>query len=125
MENFNHPDFKIYVQQYAILTGDTDKLKAQLLLSHNDFELEILGEETFQSLNPSTTCYELVIEYNKESTYQLWTMTLEDNDMECNDFIIKKNQDYHSLIEFIKKLKLHDKLEVQFIDKSFVKKSKI
>lgn len=125
MENFNHPDFKIYVQQYAILTGDTEKLKAQLLLYQNDFELEILGEETFQSLNSSTTCYELVVEYNKETTYQLWTMTLEDNDMECNDFIIKKNNDYHSLIEFIKRLKLHDKLELQLTDKPFVKKSKI
>ena len=39
--------------------------------------------------------------------------------------IIKKNNDYHSLIEFIKRLKLHDKLELQLTDKPFVKKSKI
>lgn len=117
MENFNPSEFNIFVKQYEILTGDTEKLKAQLLFYKNEFELEVLGEETFESLNSDTTNYELVVEYRKDNADKVWTMRLEDNDMTCNDFIIKKNEDYYSLIEFIKKFNLHDKLEANFIDK--------
>lgn len=52
-------------------------------------------------------------------------MPLEPNDIECNDFIIKKNEDFFNLFQFIKKFQLQNKLENQFKEKKPLKKTKI
>lgn len=125
MKKFDYPGFTITVTQNAILTGDVYSKKGQLFLSKDSIEIDILDNEYFESLSDSTSRYELSVEYENDSFYDLWTMDLEVNDLSCNDFIVKKNADHDSLIKFIQKLTLHDKLDNKFQEKNIVKKSKI
>lgn len=118
MEILKHPGFTIKVNQHAILTGDVDSKLAQLSVYSNDLEVDILNNEYFSSVDYSATRYELVVEYENDSFYDIWTMQLTVTDIECNDFRIVKNDDFSKLQQFIYKLDLNEKLNNDLKPKS-------
>lgn len=125
MEHFQPSEFSITVNQHSILTDNISSKKAYLILSENTVDINLLDNDCFDYVDDSITRYELVVEYEDSSHYDLWTMPLEPNDIECNDFIIKKNEDFFNLFQFIKKFQLQNKLENQLKEKKPLKKTKI
>lgn len=118
MKILNYPHFTITVNQHAILTGDIDSKSAQLFVYPDNLEVDILNHEYFNSVDDSATRYELVVEYENDSFYDIWTMDLKVTDIECNDFTVVKNDDFLKLQQFISKLDLHSKLNNDLQPKS-------
>lgn len=125
MNNVLPSEFTVSVQQYDIMTGDSYTKKAQLILFNNSFEVELIEDDCFEILDSNTTRFELIVEYKNNSSYDLWLMSLVVNDLSCNDFIIKPNDDFKNLQQFIAKFELYEKLDKQFTEKKMMKKSKI
>ena len=114
------------VKQTGMLNDNIVNRDVTLYLTDdNDIELNFNYSDSFSEFDDSKSRFELIVEFNSDTTYEVWEMNLKVNDLETDDFIIEKNKDYYDLIHFLGKFKLTNKLIDSLESKSVKKHSKI
>lgn len=112
MNILNNSHFSITVCQHSVLSGDIEEKTAQFILSDNNDITDILisDKEPFPEIEYSATRYELVVEYDNELLYDIWTIPLTVIDRELSDFQIVLSNEFKELQQFVHKIILNEKL---------------
>lgn len=76
MEQFQPSEFSITVNQHSILSNNISSKKAYLILSENIVDINLLDNDCFDYVDESSTRYELVVEYENSSHYDLSVKTV-------------------------------------------------
>jgi hypothetical protein len=113
------------VKQTVLLSDNIITRNVTLSLINNDIELNFQSDDVFSEFDDSKSKFELIVEFNSNLDYKIWDLNLKVNDLEIDDFIIEKNNDYHDLLNFLNKINLNSLLNNSLQSKSIKKRKKI